>query len=104
MTRVAECYFAIPETHTVLECLQKFLHPRIERSGHLSHKTKAVFTQLKEEAAAVLLAKDFIKDEPLTKRKWNRSTELEHYCEILYECLSVSEEMRLQFLKYTYWE
>lgn len=76
MTQIAETYFCIPETHTVLECLKAFLHPSIPREGLISHKIKAVLQLLKEEVATVFAAKGFIKEEPLKDRKWNRSSEI----------------------------
>jgi hypothetical protein len=63
-----------------------------------------VFRALREEVAAVLTTKGFIREDPLLSRKWNRSSELEHYCEILFECLDVSADMREEFLKYNYWQ
>ena len=57
---VAELYNPTPESAIVLEVLQKFLHPRYERSCPLTHTVKCLFRSLKEEVAPILLRKGLI--------------------------------------------
>ena len=93
VTHIAECYFAVPQCLVVLECLQKFIHPKIRRNGPLSHKNQSVFKTLKEEASAIFVAKKFITEESLLSRKWKTrgdQSQLDIYLQLLMECLDVS--------------
>jgi hypothetical protein len=57
---VAECYTPAPESAIILEVLEKFIHPRYERSSGLNHRLRALFRGFKEEVAPILLKNGLI--------------------------------------------
>lgn len=77
---LSERYSAAPEDAIILECLEKFIHPKLERNAPISHKTKNLFKSLKEEVAVVLLKKGIIGEESPATRKWLKQNDLEIYC------------------------
>lgn len=103
LTLVAELYSPAPESAIVLELLQKFIHPRYERTCLLTHAIKGVFRGFKEEVAGVLLRRGLMGEESPVGRAWRAPQDLEVYCEIVYELLCVSEEARTEFMRHSYW-
>lgn len=101
---VADLYSPSPESAIVLEALQKFLHPRFERTSQLTHATKALFRGFKEEVAPILLKRGLIGEQSPVGRPWKNPAHLDIYCEVVYELLTVSKEARTEFLKAAYWK
>mgnify|MGYP000996668946 CR=1 FL=1 len=103
LSTVAEYYSPAPESAIVLELLQKFLHPRFERTSPLTHATKALFRGFKEEVAPVLLRRGLIGEESPVGRPWKSPAHLDTYCEVVLEVLYVSGAARAEWAGRAYW-
>ena len=92
---VAEHYTPAPESAIVLELLEKFIHPKYERTSALNHRLRALFRGFKEEVAPILLKNGLINAESPVNRTWkNYNHDLEVYSQTVYELLRVSKEVR----------
>ena len=72
-------------------------------TGPLPSRLLGVFGTLKEQVAEALLGTEFISPvSPFTVYS-EKGPHIVDYCEVLLECLTVSQQFRAEFLKYSYW-
>ena len=79
LTLLAECYLAIPDNRIVLECIEKFIHPKLKVNGFISQKNRFLFKSLKEEVALIFAQKGFITEEAPWFERLKGESELNVY-------------------------